>query len=67
MPPVSTPCVNVCVIDTPSGLCAGCGRTLAEIGNWAMMSENDRKATMKLLATRLRALGTRRGNVEGSS
>ncbi len=29
-----SPCVAVCALDARAGLCAGCGRTLAEIGEW---------------------------------
>jgi predicted Fe-S protein YdhL (DUF1289 family) len=51
----SSPCVNICVIDPVSGLCAGCGRTLAEIARWATMSEPERLSVMALLPERLKA------------
>jgi hypothetical protein len=53
VPIVSTPCVNVCVLDPLSALCIGCGRTVAEIAAWAMMSEPERIAVMAGLAQRL--------------
>ena len=28
---LETPCVNICLLDNETGLCVGCGRTLAEI------------------------------------
>jgi predicted Fe-S protein YdhL (DUF1289 family) len=31
---VASPCISVCVIDAPTGLCAGCYRTLDEIAGW---------------------------------
>lgn len=51
MPPASTPCIRICVLDGP--LCQGCGRTLDEIGRWSRMSEAERLAIMKLLPGRL--------------
>jgi uncharacterized protein len=53
VPTVSTPCVNVCVLDPLSALCIGCGRTAAEIAAWTTMSEADRIAVMAGLARRL--------------
>ena len=32
---VPSPCVSVCRMDTGSGLCEGCFRTIDEILNWA--------------------------------
>lgn len=49
----SSPCVKICVMDGPSGLCEGCGRTLAEIGQWGRMTETERQAIMKALPGRL--------------
>ena len=53
MPHVSTPCINVCVLDPLSALCIGCGRTAAEIAAWATMSEPERIAVMAGLDQRL--------------
>ena len=53
MPTVSTPCINVCVLDPLSALCIGCGRTGEEITAWATMSETERLAVMADLAQRL--------------
>ena len=47
---ISSPCVKVCAIDEPTGLCAGCGRTIGEIMRWATMSEAERRAIMATLA-----------------
>ena len=55
-PTVLTPCIKVCVIDATSGLCAGCGRTLAEIGGWLGLSDDQRRAVMATLPGRLEAL-----------
>ncbi|MEN5082254.1 DUF1289 domain-containing protein [Bosea sp. TWI1241] len=52
---VSTPCVQICVIDQASGLCEGCGRTLQEIAQWSRLSEAERRAIMATLGERLGA------------
>ena len=57
MPPPSTPCINICIIDPPTGLCQGCGRTLDEIARWATLEERDRLAIMRDLPDRLGAAG----------
>jgi predicted Fe-S protein YdhL (DUF1289 family) len=49
---VSTPCIKLCVIDPASGLCEGCGRTLREIAQWALLSEPERLAIMAVLPER---------------
>ena len=53
MPKVSTPCINICVLDPLSALCLGCGRTSEEITAWATMSEPERIAVMARLDQRL--------------
>lgn len=58
MPPApkpSSPCTKVCVLDAPTGLCCGCGRTRDEIAAWGGMSEVERRAVMAGLEARLRA------------
>lgn len=54
-----SPCVNICVMDATIGLCAGCGRTLAEIENWTRYTNAERRAVMKALPGRVAALGRR--------
>lgn len=49
----STPCVKICILHPPSGLCQGCGRTLDEIQRWPSLSEGDRLAIMEHLPVRL--------------
>jgi predicted Fe-S protein YdhL (DUF1289 family) len=47
-----TPCIKICVIDAATGLCAGCGRTLAEIAGWAGMTDRERQGIMRDLPAR---------------
>jgi len=44
---VSTPCVNVCVLEY--GVCKGCKRTSKQIKNWLRYSEEQRRRVMKEL------------------
>jgi uncharacterized protein len=53
---VETPCVDICEIDRASGLCRGCGRTIAEISGWVSMSGEERRRIMSELAARKAAL-----------
>lgn len=51
--PVSTPCIKVCAVSGQTGLCIGCGRTLAEIAAWSSLGDVERKAIMADLPARL--------------
>jgi predicted Fe-S protein YdhL (DUF1289 family) len=55
---IATPCIRLCTLDRESGLCLGCGRTLAEIGGWLGFSEAERRDIMESLPARLAALST---------
>jgi uncharacterized protein len=50
--PLETPCVNICLLDSETGLCVGCGRSIAEIASWAAMSDSERRAIMAALPAR---------------
>ncbi|HJQ56998.1 MAG TPA: DUF1289 domain-containing protein [Vineibacter sp.] len=51
--PIVSPCVAVCIIDSDSGLCRGCKRTLDEIARWVMMSDEQRIAVLEALPGRV--------------
>jgi predicted Fe-S protein YdhL (DUF1289 family) len=53
--PISSPCIKVCAVSGRTGLCIGCGRTLAEIAAWGGLSESERQAIMAALPGRLAA------------
>jgi predicted Fe-S protein YdhL (DUF1289 family) len=40
---VKSPCVAVCKIDYESGYCIGCNRTIEEITNWSILSDQQKK------------------------
>ncbi|WP_295046529.1 DUF1289 domain-containing protein [uncultured Paracoccus sp.] len=54
---IPSPCIRICVIDQPSGLCTGCLRTLDEIAAWAALSDDDRRRIMADLPARRIRLG----------
>ena len=55
---VPSPCVSICRMDTATGLCEGCFRTLDEIASWSALDEEDKRAVWKRIGERsLRATG----------
>jgi uncharacterized protein len=48
-----SPCTKVCVLDTATGWCLGCGRTGAEIAAWPTMTAAARIALRQRLPVRL--------------
>ena len=62
---IDSPCVILCVIHPRVGICAGCYRTLDEIGAWSQMTAEDRRMVMDALPERAGLLKKRRGGREG--
>ena len=56
---VPSPCISVCVIDPPTGLCAGCYRTLDEIAGWIGLSTEQRRTLAAELPLRRARHGER--------
>lgn len=56
---METPCVQVCVIDPATGLCIGCGRNTAEIGNWMALPSGQRREIMVGLPERIKSMTSR--------
>ena len=54
-----SPCEKICVVDTASGLCRGCGRNLTEIERWTRFSDVERAQVMAQLPERLKAMQAR--------
>ena len=51
LPAVESPCVSICRMK--DGLCEGCGRTLNEIAEWSMASDDRRREILaRIAATR---------------
>ncbi len=53
---IETPCDKICTVDPASGLCIGCGRSLAEIARWTAYSDAERARIMAELPQRLAAM-----------
>jgi len=51
---VPSPCVSICRMDTGSGLCEGCFRTLDEIRVWSSSDDAAKKVMWTTLSGRLR-------------
>jgi predicted Fe-S protein YdhL (DUF1289 family) len=56
MAPIPSPCDKVCTVDPVSGLCLGCGRSLAEIERWTDFTDCERARVMSELPQRLKAM-----------
>jgi prolyl-tRNA editing enzyme YbaK/EbsC (Cys-tRNA(Pro) deacylase)/predicted Fe-S protein YdhL (DUF1289 family) len=50
---VPSPCVNVCRMDTGSGLCEGCFRTIDEIREWSRSDDSGKQQVWALIHQRL--------------
>lgn len=48
-----SPCISVCRMDSASGLCEGCFRTIDEIRAWSSSSDVAKKAIWNTLTERL--------------
>ena len=53
---IVTPCEKICIVDPASGLCRGCGRSVAEIEHWTAYSDKGRERIMSELPLRLEAI-----------
>ncbi|MCX7242663.1 MAG: DUF1289 domain-containing protein, partial [Polaromonas sp.] len=50
-----SPCISVCQIDSASGRCEGCYRTLDEIAGWSAAGPQRKRAIWQAIAQRLPA------------
>jgi len=63
---IQTPCVNICVIDTETEQCIGCGRTRLEIAGWLRMSNEERQVLCNELPERVATLTSRKKRKGGA-
>jgi len=49
---VVDPCIQICIIDSDSGLCVGCSRTTEEINSWFRMTPEEKIELVKELKNR---------------
>ncbi|MCZ8156664.1 MAG: DUF1289 domain-containing protein [Leptospira sp.] len=57
-----SPCIRVCMMDPESGLCAGCFRTLEEIGLWSQFTMEQKESILSELELRRREKTDLNGN-----
>jgi predicted Fe-S protein YdhL (DUF1289 family) len=53
--PVPSPCSSVCHMSPDTGWCAGCWRSLDEIGHWGQSSNESKQQVWARIAQRLTA------------
>ncbi|WP_064691891.1 MULTISPECIES: DUF1289 domain-containing protein [Rhizobium] len=56
---MQTPCIHVCSLVSATGICAGCGRTLQEIGGWMNYTDTEQRRIMAQLPARLATAAVR--------
>ncbi|HWQ39539.1 MAG TPA: DUF1289 domain-containing protein [Burkholderiales bacterium] len=49
---VPSPCVNVCQMDSETGYCRGCLRTIQEIAGWLDFTNEEKIAVLQRLEER---------------
>jgi predicted Fe-S protein YdhL (DUF1289 family) len=52
-----SPCTAVCLLDSETGLCRGCFRTLAEIAAWASLERAEKQRILAELPARRAGAG----------
>ncbi|MBT8456326.1 MAG: DUF1289 domain-containing protein [Rhodobacteraceae bacterium] len=62
---IASPCIKICVIHPETRLCAGCHRSIDEIGQWSRLTPEARAAIMDELPAREALLRKRRGGRAG--
>ena len=49
---VPSPCVMVCSLDSETGFCEGCLRSMDEIREWVILSREEKLAVLEKVKTR---------------
>jgi uncharacterized protein len=48
----ASPCIAVCILDPPSGLCRGCWRSIDEITRWSNLDAAEKRRILAELPRR---------------
>lgn len=54
---IASPCISVCTLLEPQGICVGCFRTLEEIAQWSVLDAAAKRAVLAALPARCAELG----------
>ena len=49
---IPSPCIKQCEIDSRTGLCKGCYRTINEIAEWGIMNNSQKNKVLELIKRR---------------
>lgn len=60
---IASPCINVCKMDAPGGLCVGCFRTIDEITVWSRIDDARRLEILAAVARRRQEHDPREGDL----
>lgn len=52
LPSPPSPCINVCLINSATGLCEGCHRDIDEIIQWSSASDAEKRQLLQQLLQR---------------
>ena len=50
--PSASPCISICHMDSETGWCAGCLRTLDEIACWSLLDDTEKDGVCRELGRR---------------
>lgn len=50
--PIDSPCIKICRLDSRTGLCIGCFRTLDEIAHWSQMEDSQHLEVLAAITRR---------------
>jgi hypothetical protein len=50
-----SPCISICRVHRPSGLCSGCLRTIDEIAGWSRMDDATKRRVWRAIELRAEA------------
>lgn len=49
---IPSPCISICQMSPKTGLCIGCLRTIDEIANWSILSDEEKITVLTLTEER---------------
>jgi len=56
MSTIESPCVDICQLNTKTGICTGCFRTMDEISQWIELSDDDKREVLRTAKDRERKI-----------